>query len=60
MIISSKGVNKYYCQPEPIPGAYFRGSCTCNIPTEQAYAAAETAFDKIQAGEVSAIPRAGS
>eukprot|EP00961_Rhodomonas_salina_P198082 2672772-Rhodomonas_salina.1 len=47
-----------YCMvPEPIPGALFRGSCTCNIPTERAYAAAQSAFEKIQTDQVRLLPQ---
>lgn len=35
------------------PESIFRGSCTCNIPTQSAYKAAEAAFESIQAGDVS-------
>mmetsp|Transcript_30261 Transcript_30261/g.59091 ORF Transcript_30261/g.59091 Transcript_30261/m.59091 type:complete len:496 (+) Transcript_30261:65-1552(+) len=51
--INSKGVNKYHCRPQPIEGAIFRGSCTCNIPTEGGYRAAEAAYQSIQDGDVS-------
>jgi hypothetical protein len=50
---NAKGVNKYHCRPQPIPDAVFRGSCTCNIPTESAYRAAEAAYQSIQDGDVS-------
>ena len=51
--INANGVNKYHCRPQPLAGAIFRGSCTCNIPTEGAYEAAKTALESIQAGEAS-------
>jgi hypothetical protein len=51
--INAKGVNKYHCRPQPLPESIFRGSCTCNIPTQSAYKAAEAAFESIQAGDVS-------
>jgi hypothetical protein len=34
-------------------GAIFRGSCTCNIPTEGGYKAAEAAFQKLENEEIS-------
>eukprot|EP00277_Geminigera_cryophila_P001574 CAMPEP_0179416164 /NCGR_PEP_ID=MMETSP0799-20121207/6642_1 /TAXON_ID=46947 /ORGANISM="Geminigera cryophila, Strain CCMP2564" /LENGTH=489 /DNA_ID=CAMNT_0021188997 /DNA_START=57 /DNA_END=1526 /DNA_ORIENTATION=+ len=53
LTLNSKGVNKYHCKPEPIKDSLFRGSCTCNIPTERAYNAAEAAFKALQREEVS-------
>jgi len=41
------------CVPQPIKDSLFRGSCTCNIPTEKAYGAAEAAFQAIERQEVS-------
>jgi hypothetical protein len=40
-------------QKQTTPESIFRGSCTCNIPTQSAYKAAEAAFESIQAGDVS-------
>mmetsp|Transcript_47805 Transcript_47805/g.74602 ORF Transcript_47805/g.74602 Transcript_47805/m.74602 type:complete len:233 (+) Transcript_47805:90-788(+) len=52
LVLKSQGTNKYHCTPEPIEGALFRGSCTCNIPTKEAYAAAESAYNALQNEEV--------
>lgn len=52
LVLNAKGVNKYHCRPEPIKDSLFRGSCTCNIPTEKAYGAAEAAFQAIERQEV--------
>ena len=52
LILNKKGTNKYHCTPQPIAGSLFRGSCTCNIPTEGAYQAAEAAFYSLRSGEV--------
>ena len=41
---------------QPIADSLFRGSCTCNIPTEKAYGAAEAAFKAIQRNEVNITP----
>jgi hypothetical protein len=38
---------------QPIKESLFRGSCTCNIPTERAYGAAEAAFRALQNEDVS-------
>jgi len=40
---------------QPIKDSLFRGSCTCNIPTERAYNAAEAAFKALQREEVREI-----
>eukprot|EP00960_Hanusia_phi_P046294 757738-Hanusia_phi.AAC.1 len=53
LILNKKGTNKYHCTPKPIVGSLFRGSCTCNIPTETAYQAAEAAFYSLRSGEIS-------
>jgi len=53
LVLNAKGVNKYHCRPEPIKESLFRGSCTCNIPTEKAYDAAHAAFIALQRNEVS-------
>lgn len=37
---------------QPVKEALFRGSCTCNIPTERAYDAANAAFKALQNEEV--------
>lgn len=35
MILPGAGTNKYHCKPQPIAkNEIFRGSCTCNTPTE--------------------------
>jgi hypothetical protein len=41
------GVNKYFCTPEYEPDVLFRGSCTCNMPSELGYAAAKDAYEKL-------------
>ena len=51
-ILNSKGVNKYHCPATPVPRSLFRGSCTCNIPTEQSYSAAEAAHKCLNSGVV--------
>jgi len=39
--------NKYHCKPQPIASNdIFRGSCTCNTPTEAGYKAAMKLFDE--------------
>lgn len=50
--LNAKGVNKYHCRPSPVKGALFRGSCTCNLPTERAYHAAEAAFNALSREDV--------
>jgi len=52
-------MDEFSSMPDPraqnatAPESIFRGSCTCNIPTQSAYKAAEAAFESIQAGDVS-------
>ena len=49
MINPSTGTNKYHCKPQPIASnEIFRGSCTCNVPTEAGYNAAMTLFNKLE------------
>ena len=50
--LNAKGVNKYHCRPSPVKGALFRGSCTCNLPTERAYHAADAAFNALSREDV--------
>jgi len=39
------GTNKYHCKPQPIAkNEIFRGSCTCNTPTESGYNAAKKLY----------------
>jgi hypothetical protein len=46
-LFSAKGTNKYHCAPQPIAkGDVFRGSCTCNTPTQSGYDAAMKLFDE--------------
>ncbi len=52
VLLNSKGVNKYFCPATPAPESLFRGSCTCNIPTENAYRAAEAAHFSLLSAEV--------
>lgn len=41
------GTNKYHCAPQPIANNdIFRGSCTCNTPTQSGYEAAMRLFDE--------------
>jgi hypothetical protein len=47
------GVNKYFGKPEVATGAAFRGSCTCNSPSELGYVAAENAYKALKANEIS-------
>lgn len=47
MINKETGANKYHCKPQPIArNDIFRGSCTCNTPTEDGYKAAMKLFDE--------------
>jgi len=51
--LTEQNRNKYNVSPWPLDGeALFRGSCTCNPPTQRAYEAAEAAFRKFEAKEV--------
>ena len=52
VLLNSKGVNKYFCPATPAPESLFRGSCTCNIPTEQAFRAAEAVYLSLISAEV--------
>jgi hypothetical protein len=52
LLLNSEGINKYHCCPEPIKDALFRGSCTCNVPTEEAYGAAEATYQSLTRNEV--------
>ena len=47
------GVNKYYCKPDFQNDVLFRGSCTCNLPTETAYSAAQNVYEKMKLEEES-------
>ena len=44
VINPATGVNKYYCRPDYMPDVLFRGSCTCNLPTEIAYMQADKLY----------------
>ena len=47
MIDTKTGTNKYHCRPQPIAkNEIFRGSCTCNTPTEAGYNAAMKLFQE--------------
>lgn len=47
MINTSTGTNKYHTKPQPIAkNEIFRGSCTCNTPTENGYNAAMKLFEE--------------
>ncbi|KAJ1482975.1 hypothetical protein T484DRAFT_1802192 [Baffinella frigidus] len=52
LTLNAKGVNKYHCMPEPMANALFRGSCTCNIPTAEAFQAAEATYTAIKNEEL--------
>lgn len=42
------GTNKYHCRPQPIASdQIFRGSCTCNTPTDRGYQAAQELHEKL-------------
>lgn len=46
-MILEPGTNKYHCKPQPIAtNEIFRGSCTCNTPTQAGYKAAQKLFDE--------------
>lgn len=46
----STGTNKYHAQPYVASHALFRGSCTCNSPTKQAYEAANLVYHDLAEG----------
>eukprot|EP00804_Cyclotella_cryptica_P026602 CCRYP_014033-RB/>CCRYP_014033-RB protein AED:0.04 eAED:0.04 QI:1142/1/1/1/1/1/4/178/880 len=47
MIDTKTGTNKYHVKPQPISeNDIFRGSCTCNAPTQSGYEAAMKLFDE--------------
>jgi asparagine synthase (glutamine-hydrolysing) len=49
MINIKTGTNKYHIKPQPISkNAIFRGSCTCNSPTERGYQAAKKLFTEFE------------
>ena len=52
LTLNAKGLNKYHCMPAPMERALFRGSCTCNIPTAEAFQAAEATYAAIKNEEV--------
>jgi Asparagine synthase len=56
MINPATGTNKYHCKPQPITSNdIFRGSCTCNTPTETGYKAAMKLFnDKLASKQTEA------
>jgi len=46
LIFTDTGTNKYHIAPRPIASdAIFRGSCTCNAPTERGYQAAAQLYE---------------
>ena len=54
LVIDPKtGVNKYYCKPEFQKDVLFRGSCTCNLPTETAYLHAKKVFEEMKSEQKS-------
>jgi len=56
LIDPKTGTNKYHIMPRPIDkDAIFRGSCTCNAPTERGYQAASDLYKKELEGESSSI-----
>jgi asparagine synthase (glutamine-hydrolysing) len=53
LINTKTGTNKYHIRPRPIDSdAIFRGSCTCNAPTQHGYLASEKLFEKFQSSKV--------
>ena len=56
LTLNAKGLNKYHCMPKPMERALFRGSCTCNIPTPEAFQAAEATYAAIKNEQVSHPP----
>ena len=44
------GRNLYHAKPQVAPDALFRGSCTCNSPTQLAYDAAERVHEAFMNG----------
>jgi len=52
LINPETGTNKYHIMPRPIDkDAIFRGSCTCNAPTERGYNAASELYAKELQGQ---------
>lgn len=47
------GVNKYFMKPEELVDAAFRGSCTCNSPSEYGMTAAEEAYNALYQHKIS-------
>ena len=47
------GTNKYHQKPFVASEALFRGSCTCNSPTQVSYDAAEQYYQKFKSGDLS-------
>ena len=46
------GTNKYHCKPEVHASTTaFRGSCTCNSPTQLAFDASQKAYEQLMASE---------
>mmetsp|Transcript_5386 Transcript_5386/g.9049 ORF Transcript_5386/g.9049 Transcript_5386/m.9049 type:complete len:484 (-) Transcript_5386:110-1561(-) len=46
------GANKYHCKPFVLENSPFRGSCTCNTPTQTAFDAAKIYYEKLATEEV--------
>lgn len=45
LILAESGTNKYHCKPQPIEeNMIFRGSCTCNFPTQRGYDKAQKLY----------------
>lgn len=57
VINPATGVNKYYCKPDYMPDVLFRGSCTCNLPTELAYKQANKLYEEFK-NETKTLPDA--
>jgi len=56
LILPKTGANKYHIMPKPInKDAIFRGSCTCNAPTERGYLAASELYGKEFEGKSSDV-----
>jgi hypothetical protein len=45
------GANKYHNRPYVAPQTLFRGSCTCNSPTQAAYDASQKIYESMEKGE---------
>ena len=46
------GTNKYHCKPNVLVDKPFRGSCTCNTPTQLAFNHAKEYYNKLKSEEI--------